>query len=204
MAITRKTTNPWICTYNGHEIDLLNPRPSDIDHIDIAHALSLINRFTGHTGPGWSVGQHSIVGSILAEFYYPEVKWLPHEYLFHDATEAYLGDVSSPLKSLLPEYRAIEAKHQAAIEMKFALSLGGQWIKTVDLRMLATERDFFLPETATQWNVEMEPFTYEGFIATEKAFELKLPMTFWEYLWTPWTPEETEQRFLDRMEKLEI
>ena len=62
----------------------------------IAYSLSFINRFTGHAG-AYSVAQHSI---LVAQH-------LPEEFklsgLLHDATEAYLSDVSSPLKRLMPE-----------------------------------------------------------------------------------------------------
>jgi hypothetical protein len=199
--------NPWIQTYNGHAVDLLNPRVEDVDHIDIAHALSLINRFTGHTLEPWSVAQHSVVGSILAEVLYPQVKWLPHEFLFHDAAEAYVGDVSSPLKSILPGYRDIEGKHKKCIEAKFAVSLGSHWEKTIDLRMLVTERGLFMPETTRQWSVEEKPFTLEEFrsaiIVKEKVAQEGTEV-FWNWLWSPWTPEDAETNFLTRMEHLGI
>jgi 5'-deoxynucleotidase YfbR-like HD superfamily hydrolase len=194
----------WIQTFNGHEVDLLNPRVEDVDAIDIAHSLSLTNRFTGHTTEAYSVAQHSVVGSILSEVIYPQVKWLPQEFLFHDAAEAYVGDVSSPLKSLLPGYREIEDKHRKVIEIAFAVSLGSQWEKLVDLRMLITEREYFMPETLTQWSVEEKPFTFEEFTASSKRFNMISNGSFWDWLWTPWSAEEAETRFLERMEKLKL
>lgn len=196
----------WIQTYNGHEVDLLNPRVEDIDEVDIAHSLSLINRFTGHTTVGWSVAQHSVVGSIMAEVIYPQVKWLPQEFLFHDSPEAYVGDVSSPLKSLLTNYREIETKHKAVIELAFSISLGSKWEKIVDLRMLITERQLFLPESKTQWSVEEAPFTLEeftkGVVALGKPEAEEASKFVWEFLWTPWTAEEAETKFLERMDTL--
>lgn len=202
--------NPWIVTYNGHEVDLLEPRAADVDHIDIAHAESLINRFTGHTTEPWSVAQHSVVGSILAEVIYPEVKWLPHQFLFHDATETYVGDLSSPLKSVLPGYKEIENKHRKAIEEKFALSLGSYHEKLVDLRMLATERLLFLPETATQWTEQKPEFTFEEFTAAYLRNRPKVNYTrndikgFWSWMWTPWASWQAEEYFISRMESLGI
>lgn len=196
----------WIQTYNGHEVDLLNPRVEDVDAVDIAHSLSLINRFTGHTNVALSVAQHSVVGSILAEVVYPTVKWLPHAFLFHDATEAYVGDVSSPLKSLLSNYREIEDKHRKVIEMAFAVGLGGQWEKIVDLRMLITERQLWMPEAKTMWNEESEPFTLAEF--TKGIPVRNVPETetehFWNWLWSPWTAEQAEDRFHTRMETLDL
>lgn len=201
---------PWIQTYNGHQIDLTNPKVEDIDHIDIAHATSLLNRFTGHTTVGFSVAQHQVVGSIMAEVFYPTVKWLPQQFLFHDSPEAYVGDVSSPLKSLLPEYRSIENKFRTVIEMKFALSLEGIWIKTVDLRMLATERNLFMPGNITRaWADEMSPFGWSDFkYAVGKKYSNEdvgnATEELWDMLWQPWEPEFAEQKFLERMEHLEI
>lgn len=192
-----------IHTYNGHEVDLENPSPDTIDAIDIAHALSLIPRFTGHTAVGWSVAQHSVVGSILAEVIYPDVKWLPHNFLLHNATKAYLGDVSSPLKSLLPGYRDIETKHRTAIEKAFYISLGDAWEKKVDLRMLATERDLFMPIGGTPWEIGEEPFQPEEFVMGMLIKGVAIPKgeAFWDHLWTPWEPEQAEDIFLRRMEK---
>lgn len=195
-----------IQTYNGHAIDLQNPRVEDIDGVDIAHALSLINRFTGHTTVAWSVAQHSVVGSILAEVLHPEVKWLPHAFTLHDATEAYLGDVSSPLKSLLPEYRELEDKHRKTIEMAFAVSLGSQWEKTIDLRMLSTERRLFMVETTGVWSEEAPYLTLHEF---QDALETNKIVThdssaFWDWMWSPWSAEEAETHFLERMEKLDL
>jgi len=201
---------PWIQTYNGHAVDLLSPSANNIDHIDIAHALSLINRFTGHTTEAWSVAQHSVVGSILAEVIYPEIKWLPHQFLFHDAAEAYVGDVSSPLKSVLVGYRDIEEEHKRCIEARFAISLGGHWEKLVDLRMLITERNLLMPDSKRQWSVEEKPFTFNEFkeCLTMKPDKELPPDTeiqlFWNWLWTPWLPEDAETNFLNRMEHLGI
>lgn len=203
MSKLSPNTKVWIHTYNGHEIDLVNPRVADVDAIDIAHALSWLYRFTGHAITGWSVGQHSVVGSILAEVIYPEIKWLPHGFLLHDASEAYLGDISSPLKSLLPGYTELEEKHRKAIEGQFAVSLGSHHEKVVDLRMLATERYLFMPEGGTPWTLPYPKFEFEEWM--EKASAMGVPgnlTSAWDFMWTPWPPEYTEEAFLTRMEKL--
>lgn len=58
--------------------------------MSIAAALSHINRFNGHQGQ-YNVAQHCVLVSRM----------LPDEWklsgLLHDATEAYLGDVTSAL-----------------------------------------------------------------------------------------------------------
>lgn len=61
--------------------------------------------------------------------------------LIHDADEFAYGDVSSPLKSLIPEYRELEALAQLAIEKKFdCLFIDDPLVKEVDVRMWLTER----------------------------------------------------------------
>lgn len=42
--------------------------------------------------------------------------------LFHDASEAYIGDIIAPLKALLPDYKALEEKWMYAIAERFGLS----------------------------------------------------------------------------------
>ncbi len=122
--------------YSGGYIDLLSPRPEDIHLIDIAHGLSNLCRFTGHTSKFYSVAQHSVLVSLLIED--PD---LQHAALLHDAAEAYLGDVSSPLKRLLPEYQLIEKRFEEAIAARFKFTFDDlAKVKRADIRALATEK----------------------------------------------------------------
>jgi len=98
-----------IITHYGKTIDLLNPDPDTICLEDIAHNLSHLCRFNGATKYRYSVAQHSLYVSNLVA---PEHA-LPG--LMHDAAEAFLGDVITPLKSLLPKYKEIETKMWIAI-----------------------------------------------------------------------------------------
>jgi len=105
-----------IVTHYGNIVDLVNPDPSTITLKDIAHNLSRIVRFNGAGKYRYSVAQHSIYVSNLVA---PQHA-LPA--LMHDATEAYLGDVVSPLKQLLPEYIRIERRMWEAICLAFELN----------------------------------------------------------------------------------
>ncbi|HYD90915.1 MAG TPA: hypothetical protein VEA37_05425 [Flavobacterium sp.] len=86
-----------ITTFSGKVVNLFNPDPKDILLEDIAHGLAHNCRWNGHTKTFFSVAEHSVkVARAL-----PENKQLIG--LFHDAEEAYWGDIVSPLKALLPE-----------------------------------------------------------------------------------------------------
>lgn len=122
-------------TFSGKLIDLAAFESTDVRLVDISHALSMLNRFTGHSTSPYSVAQHSVQVSRL----------LPDNLalwgLLHDASEAYLGDVSTPLKSLLPCYREIEERVQKVIARAFGL----RWpmpdpVKTADVCALAAEK----------------------------------------------------------------
>ncbi len=86
-----------ITTYTGGTFDYSKFGPDDIDIRDIAHALSHLCRFTGHTNIFYSVAQHCLLVSEKIPGG-PEVKLAA---LLHDAAEAYVNDLSSPLKKWL-------------------------------------------------------------------------------------------------------
>ncbi len=106
---------PTILTLNGAFFDYRAPEQHQFAIDEIAHALANLCRFTGHTRSFYSVAQHSVLVCDLAP---PEHRL---EALLHDAHEAYVGDVNSPLKSLLPMYREVEARCEAALRRQFRL-----------------------------------------------------------------------------------
>lgn len=109
---------PVIRTYTGKLVNPLDLRPEDIDINDIAHALALCNRFAGHTKFPISVAQHSVYVSKLC----PQHRLAA---LLHDASEAYLGDVTKWLKrsDSMAGYREAEDRAQSVICGVFGLPL---------------------------------------------------------------------------------
>ena len=122
-------------TFSGKLVDLAAFAATDVRLVDIAHALSLLNRFTGHSTSPYSVAQHSVQVSKLLP---PNLALWG---LMHDASEAYLGDVSTPLKSLLPCYQEIEERVQRVIARAFGLKWPmPEQVKEADRCALAAEK----------------------------------------------------------------
>ena len=172
---------PWIQTFSGWRFFVLNPEPQDVFLMDLAHALSLICRFTGHTRRFYSVAQHS----VLASFHVPPVYAL--EALLHDASEAYLCDVSRPVKPYLHNYREIESNLMRVIaeRFKFFLPIHAE-VDAVDVRLLMTERRDLLLGSTHRWDEVLE----------------KVQPFPWEIV--PWSPEYAEERFLQQAHELGV
>src|ERR1700722_9509595 len=96
MSTIVPNTRDYITTYTGKIFRPLHPDAVDICIEDIAHALSMQCRFTGHSREFYSVGDHCLwVSDVAAELGRPEdALWG----LLHDASEAYLHDIASPIK----------------------------------------------------------------------------------------------------------
>jgi 5'-deoxynucleotidase YfbR-like HD superfamily hydrolase len=127
----------WIITYTGKRFYPLDPRPDDINIGDIAHSLSLLNRFTGHSKVPYSVAQHCIaVSKMLTTSGYPE---LALSGLLHDASEAYVNDLARPLKQILTEYQQVENKILDVIDKKFNVNTRHPLVKEFDTKCLVAE-----------------------------------------------------------------
>lgn len=136
----------WIQTYTGRQFHFLEPQAEDIDVRDIAHALANACRYAGHCDRFYSVAEHSVLVS----------RHVPREHalfgLLHDAAEAYLPDIPSPMKEYLPQYRDMEDRIFAAIAEAFGLPLGTPAeVKNIDFRMLLDERAALMKEPPAPW-----------------------------------------------------
>lgn len=151
-----RTDKNWIETVSGKQFWPTDPRWCDVDIVDIAHALSNICRFTGHTRKFYSVAQHSVrVMKALGEGWSPELQlWA----LLHDASEAYIMDLSRPIKYLpeLEEYRKIESNLERFIFNRFDLwGTRPEIVKLADNALLKQERKELMVHLH-RWSVDQE------------------------------------------------
>lgn len=152
----------WIQTYTGKQFFPLDPAGSDLDIVDIAHALTNVCRFNGHCSRHYSVAEHSILVALHVAWD-DEATDAPTVLaaLLHDASEAYLCDIPRPLK-LMPEmapYREMEAQLEHAIAARFGLPYPmPDVVRRHDARALATEYRDLVPIHKTPWNLGVEPW----------------------------------------------
>lgn len=124
-----------IRTNSGLFINVFEPTKDVIAIEDIAHALASVPRFGGHLNRHYSVAQHSVM--CMMEVASLEDKKAA---LMHDASEAYLGDIPTPIKARLPEYKVCEHNLMLMIADKFGFEYPlNEAVKEIDARMLQIE-----------------------------------------------------------------
>lgn len=132
-----------IRTVSGIYVNIVDPKPEMFEIEDIIHALGHVPRFTGHTRYHYSVLHHSLQCAEMiidqTGFVYG-INKLVRTALLHDASEAYLSDIASPIKQHLPDYYIIEDRLMKVISEKFDF----YWpipdeVKRVDLVRLEEE-----------------------------------------------------------------
>lgn len=188
-------------TFTGKHINPLDLRPDDICIEDIAHALALCNRFAGHTKMPISVAQHSVYVSRLVDRHAESCDWhvfekctcgglaIAKQALLHDASEAYLGDITKWLKST-PEFtpfREAESKIQRQIYAKFGCATTMHPdVAAADKVMLRFEgpKGFGL----RAWNIWALQFPSYEPMKKEELAEIGA--------WAPWTWRVAEESFL--------
>lgn len=173
-------TDSRIMLASGALFDLLDPEGSELTLYDIAHGLGRVCRFAGQTNRFYTVAEHCYHVSRLVQAEYVAL-WgeggdcalLARAALLHDASEAFICDLPSPLKALLPDYKAIEASVELAIANRF---LDGRvdlfahpLIKTFDTAMCLIEARNMMPSAPGYWTQLRVPAD-----AWEKAKEVKL------------------------------
>ena len=178
-----------IQTFKGRRFDLAYPRAEHVDFDEIAHALSQLCRWNGHTREFYSVAEHSCRVADACPNY--------RDYaLLHDGKETYLGDWITPVKQALPMYatdqldtdcveramNAIEDQIDAAIYRAAGLTYPvppeiAALVKHADLQLLETEKRDLMSPAMFAWTTGVAPL--------EKTIR-------------PWSPARAEREFQNR------
>lgn len=140
---------PWADTYSGGRFYPLDPRPGEFRLEDVAHHLSMVNRFSGATPYPYSVAQHLMLCGVIADWVFPERDELWRWALIHDAPEYVLGDHIRPVKINLTQFGPMEDRAMAALAEQLGLaplSCADQIaLRHIDNIALAVERRELLP-----------------------------------------------------------
>lgn len=184
--------HPTKTLLNGKVFDVFNPDPNDINIEYIAFVLAGINRFGGDARPFYSVGQHCVNCYRYLKYYYPNNYKLQMSGLLHDAPEAYLQDIITPLKKYLYfkvdnkfyHYEYIENVVASAIKLKLGFELTVQGFKEADVALGLEE---CIKNTKRK----------NGWATTQKIQNIPDSCDF-----NFWTPEKTEAIYLNVFKKL--
>lgn len=174
--MTEERIGHWMQTYTGRKFWACDPRPEDVSIVDVAHALSMLCRYGGHSLRFYSVAEHCVIISRLCSV---EVSMWG---LLHDASEAYLVDIPKPIKPFLTNYKSLEENLMRCIALRFNLTWPcPEEVQTLDTRILGNERLKVMRE-GPSWSLTGKPLKDVSFYF--------------------WTPEQAEREFLADFEKL--
>jgi uncharacterized protein len=169
----------WTQTHSGRKFDLLNPTPDMVEWGDVGHALANLCRFNGHTRFFYSVAEHSMLVEELARrcptirVFNPQRALLA---LLHDAHEAYLGDMTTPVAHALDlvggfaavgGMKALKDRADRAIFAKAGLTPEdvARWmpeVKRADSLSLMIEREQIMALPPEPWAQELEDLVPEA------------------------------------------
>ena len=187
------------CHPSGRLFYPLMPEEADVRLDDIVHALSHINRFNGHTSTPYSVAQHSyLVASLMEDWILRGAqvsggRALVKAALLHDAAEAYIGDISSPIKPFVTiaghlaervEERILDVIFKA-LKVGFDSSnlWGMQLIKRFDNQALALEAMSLKGIDPRDWGLELPASPYVAhFYPLEPGPARRIFLAMWDRL----------------------
>ena len=180
----------WMVTYTGKKFSFTSPRAEDVDIEDIAHSLSMLARFNGHTPSFYSVAEHSVLmAQKLLEARTSTDCFLAYVALLHDSVEAYTGDIIRPLKyhfdGIGDGFNRIENDVWAAITTAFDLPfIMPHSVVEADRRMLKTEATLNPLWNVSEWEKMDEVRAYDDIV-----------FKFWK-------PHDAKREFLNLYHKL--
>lgn len=158
--------SPVIRTFSRKWVNVFDPTPDMFCVEDIAHALSMQCRFSGHLKQFYSVANHSI-------YCYQQAVQLNLDKkeqlsaLMHDSSEAYLVDIPRPIKREFAQYKVIEDKLMIVLSSIFNFSWPlSKEIHYIDNLALQMEWDYLMIENknAPKVHVYSQQYAEELFL----------------------------------------
>lgn len=155
----------WMQTFSGRQYWPLDPRPDEVDMVDIGHHLGMLCRYCGACRRFYSVAEHSVgvlyvvtralQGDHGRNLTFDDVRRIRRHALLHDAPEAYCHDLIRPIKRCVEGYAEVEAANHDAIALRFGLGLVGilasTVIKAADNAMLLAEQAALMAPAPVKW-----------------------------------------------------
>ena len=170
------STGPYMMTRSGRRFYFAAPDPSPDAIIlsDIDFALRHLNRFTGHVGP-YNVATHS-VNVLHCAIDLGASHETARRALMHDAHEAFVGDISSPLKMAIgPAFAEIDQRAAAAVEQRFDLRGDTDIVHWADRMVTHAEALHFMGDAAKVWATDpwanFDPDRFQGRYSFSNACE---------------------------------
>lgn len=154
----------FIQTYTGRVFFPLEPHVADVHPLDIAHSLSMLCRYNGHVDKFYSVAEHCVILSHMVDR--ENAPWA----LLHDAAEAYIGDMSWPLKEKMPDFKLVESGIMSVLCTKFGLDpIQPDQVTEYDRRIVVDESAALMRPALIPW----------------PALEGIAPLNVWIQGWSP-------------------
>jgi len=199
---------PWMQTRTGRAVSLTSPHPGTIDmRNDIAPVLAVLPRYNG-AAPGWTVLDHLVTGAdmLIAHYRSPAAAGY---FLVHDAHEAYLGDLITPVTQALAceservspgagysfsqglkrLKRRLDEAIYAALDIPPPPAEIDRLVKLWDVRMLMTERNHLMVRPPRPWVTleRIEPIKTVGRLTPVPGSAQKRVLTYLQRLerWLP-------------------
>lgn len=182
----------WIQSFTGRAVEPLSMHPSMVCIEDIAHALAHKCRYTGHSSGFYSVAEHCVKGSETFKR-----SDLALAFLLHDAAEAYLPDITGPIK----KYFRVHTPGTAAFTDPVTFDeLEGRVLKAIG-RALGDigSASFDSPEVVA---MDIAMLLTEKSVLFEKALDWNVPGTPAKVKIECWAPAVAEKKYLERFKKL--
>lgn len=148
----------WIFTNSGTRVFLANPTVDTIHLDDIAHGLSNLCRFNGQCNKFYNVAEHSVHVASVVHRLFGDLE-LTRAALMHDSPEAYIGDMTRPLKDIDFVYQILEMRFEAVIQDRFGLEIPfhDERIKRADYDVFFAEMDTLFDFNYEAWNLNGDP-----------------------------------------------